>query len=147
MKKQFATLVFSSALLLSGCASLCEPCGDDCAFPEDTVVIQTPATFAFDSAQLTTADKDKLNAVAERLQSNPDEKITVQGYTDNIGTPAYNLKLSQRRADSVAAYLADKGIACDRITTKGYGIEDPVATNQTKEGRALNRRAEIVFHE
>jgi OOP family OmpA-OmpF porin len=69
--------------------------------------------------------------------------MTVAGFTDNVGAPDVNLQLSQRRADSVRAFLVGKGIAADRLTAKGNGEEDPVADNSTVEGRAENRRVSV----
>ncbi len=69
--------------------------------------------------------------------------IEVGGYTDNVGTDADNLKLSQARAESVRNYLVKKGIAGDRVQAKGYGSADPVASNDTPDGKQQNRRTEI----
>jgi OOP family OmpA-OmpF porin len=71
----------------------------------------------------------------------------VQGFTDSIGTEEYNLGLSQRRADAVRNYLVEKGVDPKIITAKGYGESNPVASNDTKEGRALNRRVEFAATE
>ncbi len=70
--------------------------------------------------------------------------MTIAGHTDAIGSNEYNLDLSQDRADSVADYLMSQGVAGDRMRTVGYGEERPVATNETDEGRAMNRRVEIM---
>jgi outer membrane protein OmpA-like peptidoglycan-associated protein len=69
----------------------------------------------------------------------------VEGYTDSSGSTDANLALSQRRADAVQSALISNGITPQRITTKGYGVEDPVASNDTKSGRQQNRRVEIVI--
>ena len=69
--------------------------------------------------------------------------VEIQGHTDNIGTKEYNMDLSQRRANAVAKYLEDKGIARDRLAATGFGFEKPVALNSTDYGRSLNRRVEI----
>jgi len=69
--------------------------------------------------------------------------IEVAGYTDNVGNDADNLKLSQARAESVRSYLVKKGIGADRIQAKGYGSADPVASNDTPQGKQQNRRTEI----
>jgi OOP family OmpA-OmpF porin len=71
------------------------------------------------------------------------EVIIAVGHTDSIGTAAYNLKLSLRRANAVKAYLVSKGIEANRIYTEGKGKSQPIADNRTKEGRAKNRRVEI----
>jgi OOP family OmpA-OmpF porin len=96
--------------------------------------------FAFDSADLTDAGKATLDEVAERLTQLKFVEGTVTGYTDNVGDPAYNQKLSERRAQTVADYLQQKGIASGRLAAAGKGEEDPVADNATAEGRAQNRR-------
>ncbi|NDU86096.1 MAG: OmpA family protein, partial [Ferrovum sp.] len=73
------------------------------------------------------------------------KKVKIAGYTDSIGSAKYNLKLSEKRADAVKSYLVSKGIPASRIHTEGHGLNDPVASNKTREGRAQNRRAEIWF--
>jgi OOP family OmpA-OmpF porin len=77
------------------------------------------------------------------LSENPDVTVEIQGYTDNTGNKATNQKLSQARADAVRTWLIDKGIAADRLTAKGFGSDNPIAPNSTKEGRAQNRRIEF----
>jgi OOP family OmpA-OmpF porin len=84
-----------------------------------------------------------LDEVVTVLESNPEMKLEVQGYTDNRGSAAFNKSLSEKRARAVMDYIVSKGIAAERISAKGYGIESPVATNDTAEGRALNRRVEL----
>ena len=80
---------------------------------------------------------------AKVLRNNPDLNVEIQGHTDNTGTAEYNLWLSQKRAESAMNYLVDKGIDPGRLTAKGYGIKQPVASNDTPEGRAKNRRVEF----
>lgn len=84
-----------------------------------------------------------LDEVTDYLKANPNVKMEVQGYCDNKGTYKYNMKLSDERANAVRKYLVDKGIAGDRLTAKGYSFDNPIASNATEEGRALNRR--VVF--
>jgi OOP family OmpA-OmpF porin len=69
--------------------------------------------------------------------------ITISGHTDSVGSEAYNMKLGQRRADTVKDYLVSKGVPASKITTKSFGESQPVASNKTAEGRAKNRRAEV----
>lgn len=85
-----------------------------------------------------------LDSAAAALKAAADLKIEVGGHTDNVGTPEANLKLSQDRAQSVMAALVKRGIAATRLTAKGYGQTSPVADNRTDEGRAKNRRVELV---
>jgi outer membrane protein OmpA-like peptidoglycan-associated protein len=86
--------------------------------------------------------KALLDKAADFLVKHP-QKIDVQGHTDSTGTAAWNATLSQRRAESVMKYLATKGVDAKSMTAKGFGPSVPVATNDTKEGRAKNRRAEL----
>lgn len=88
--------------------------------------------------------KETLDQAAEMLKLAPQIKVEVGGHTDNVGTPESNQTLSQTRAQSVATALAERGIAADRLTAKGYGQSAPVADNRTEEGRAKNRRVELV---
>jgi outer membrane protein OmpA-like peptidoglycan-associated protein len=87
----------------------------------------------------------KLSEVADVLtRQDKDSKIVVQGYTDSQGSTSFNQELSQRRADAVRTYLVSHGMAADRITAQGFGPGNPVADNASPEGRADNRRVEIV---
>ena len=99
--------------------------------------------FDFDKSNIKPESYQILDEVTEYLQANSELKMEVQGHTCNIGTAAYNLKLSERRAVSVKKYLVDKRIKADRLKTKGYGLTKPVAPNDTEENRARNRRVEF----
>ena len=101
--------------------------------------------FEFNSAKLTAADKDKLNVIAARLKKDAaNAQLKVTGYTDSVGSDAYNLKLSKERAQSVVEYLIASGIPRNQFASvTGAGESSPVASNQTPEGRAQNRRTEI----
>ncbi|MBY0577007.1 MAG: OmpA family protein [Gallionellaceae bacterium] len=101
------------------------------------------ANFEFDSAKLRSQEIKKLDEVAAFAEKYKDAQLESSGHTCNIGTEAYNLKLSKRRAETVKAYLVKKGVAAQRIDTVGYGEAKPVADNKTREGRELNRRVEI----
>lgn len=85
-----------------------------------------------------------IDQVAEMLQTNPGLMLSVEGHTDSVGTPASNKVLSENRAKAVVAALAGKGIDAKRLTTAGWGQDKPIADNQTEEGRAKNRRVELV---
>lgn len=101
--------------------------------------------FVTNKSELLPSAQVKLNEVANALiKQDPNSKIVVEGYTDSQGTAPYNQELSQRRAQAVRDYLVSRGIASDRITSQGYGLTRPVADNSSAEGRANNRRVEIV---
>ncbi|MGO2242942.1 MAG: OmpA family protein [Halomonas sp.] len=108
----------------------------------DSVVLQD-VNFEFDSAELTSDARNVLNGVAERLVNNTDVRVSIEGHTDSLGPDAYNKNLSQERAESVARYLASRGVASDRMQSVGFGEEQPIASNETQEGRFQNRRVEL----
>jgi OOP family OmpA-OmpF porin len=87
-----------------------------------------------------------LDEVVAVLMKNPSLKVEVQGHTDNVGTQENNQALSQRRADAVMGYCVGKGIAKDRLSAMGYGFSKPIASNDTAEGRAKNRRVQLKPH-
>ncbi|HEU4471323.1 MAG TPA: OmpA family protein, partial [Flavisolibacter sp.] len=99
----------------------------------------------FDVNQFTLRPESQveLDKLVQLLRDNPTVKVQLEGHTDNVGSAADNLKLSENRAKSVVAYLASKGIAADRLLAKGFGATKPVADNKTEEGRAQNRRTEL----
>ena len=100
--------------------------------------------FELNESTLRKRAKARLNQVAEVLLADRDRELTVEGHTDSQGKEDYNEKLSQKRAESVRDYLVSQGIAEDRIKAIGKGERDPVAENDTAEGRAMNRRVEII---
>lgn len=100
--------------------------------------------FEFDKDKIRPESFKILDAVADVLKQNPRIKIEIQGHTDNKGSPQYNKVLSDKRAKSVRKYLEKKGIASDRLTANGYGLERPLVSNDTDQGRALNRRVQFV---
>jgi OmpA-OmpF porin, OOP family len=99
--------------------------------------------FAFDSAVIAAADEAILDVAVEQLQSNPDVRVRITGHTDSTGPDGYNQNLSERRARSVLDYLVRKGIARGRLEAAGQGESQPVASNDTRDGRAQNRRVEL----
>ena len=101
--------------------------------------------FGFDQSVLTSNAQVNLDKLTNVLQKYPDTNIEIIGHTDNKGSDAYNNDLSQRRSNSVSSYLKDHGINNSRLLTKGMGESDPVASNDTDEGRAQNRRVEFVI--
>jgi len=99
--------------------------------------------FRFDSAELTPEARATLDEQAALLEQESDVRVKIEGHTDSIGPEAYNQGLSERRAKAVEEYLASKGISADRLEIMGYGPSSPIAPNDTKEGRAMNRRVEL----
>jgi len=103
--------------------------------------------FDVDKASLKPASEKPLQEIVKLLRDYPDLKLELQGHTDNQGSADYNRDLSQRRAESVKAYLIAYGTDTSRLEAKGYGLSQPVASNDTEEGRAKNRRVELVRKE
>jgi len=111
------------------------------------VSVSSEASFDFDRAELKPEFKPTLDRVAEVLRDDPNLRITIIGFTDSIGSEAYNLRLSQRRADATAAYLTSRGVSPSQIVTDGLGESEPRASNDTAAGRAQNRRVEIYLRQ
>ncbi|WP_280545962.1 MULTISPECIES: OmpA family protein [unclassified Halomonas] len=109
---------------------------------EEDLVLRD-VNFEFDSAILTMGAEQILEDVAGKLRANQNVRVRIEGHTDSMGSEAYNQQLSQRRADSVADYLASQGVRPNRMQTTGYGESQPVASNDTDAGRAENRRVEL----
>ncbi|HQI82920.1 MAG TPA: OmpA family protein, partial [Deltaproteobacteria bacterium] len=99
--------------------------------------------FAFNKADLMAESLPVLDQVVEYLLANPGVNMEIQGHTDNVGTPGYNLRLSERRAASVQQYLTGRGVPAERLRTKGFGLTRPIAPGNTDEDRARNRRVEF----
>ncbi|MBY5920668.1 OmpA family protein [Ferrimonas balearica] len=99
--------------------------------------------FAFDSA--TPLDEPPLTAVVDRLVRYPDARVIVKGYADATGPDAYNMKLSERRAEAIKAELVRQGVNPDQITVEGFGEQNPVLDNETAEHRAQNRRVHLYL--
>jgi len=114
------------------------------ALDKEGRIILYDILFDYDKATLQQSSSKQLQHVVTLLLENPDLKMEVQGHTDNKGGDDYNLELSQRRADTVVAYLQLFGIDDDRLRAKGYGETQPVASNDNEDGRAKNRRVELV---
>jgi outer membrane protein OmpA-like peptidoglycan-associated protein len=101
--------------------------------------------FGFDRSDLSAGASTNLNKLVEVLNAYPDTDIEIQGHTDSKGADDYNMKLSERRASSVANYLRGKGVASGRVRIKGYGETAPVASNDTEDGRAQNGRVNFLI--
>jgi len=112
--------------------------------PVKEKIVLRGVNFDFDKATIRPDAKVILDEAAAILKRNPDVMINVDGYTDGIGTKEYNQKLSERRAASVADYLGKAGVDRSHLTPRGFGLTNPVDTNKTKEGRAKNRRVELL---
>jgi len=140
-------LFYSSAYALSGAA------------PDSTYVknialepIKLASSFVFtqvlfdnNSFALLPASLPELNKLVQILEENPSMHIQISGYTDNVGKASDNLILSTNRAKSIVNYLSGKGIATERLSYKGFGSDNPIATNETAAGRALNRRTSFTI--
>jgi peptidoglycan-binding protein ArfA len=107
-------------------------------------VTRGPVTFANDGFSLTPADDQILTEVAAKLKACPNAHTTINGYTDTTGTEGINIPLSSQRANTVADFLVAHGVARDHLVVRGLGSIDPIASNDTPDGRAKNRRVEIV---
>lgn len=108
----------------------------------ETVVLRG-VNFQFDEADLTPPARESLDELAARLQSHQDVSVLVEGHTDAFGSDQYNLELGRKRAEAVRAYLVGKGLSAGQIEVVSHGESQPAASNETEEGRALNRRTEV----
>ncbi|HEX3854973.1 MAG TPA: OmpA family protein [Polyangiaceae bacterium] len=110
------------------------------------ITLSGQVLFVTGKSELLPAAQDQLDQVAKALKDQGDIKpMVVEGYTDSVGSDSTNLTLSKNRADAVRSYLVSKGIPADKITSVGKGKANPVASNDTPDGRANNRRVEIVI--
>ncbi len=100
--------------------------------------------FGFDKSSLTPEIRAKLDGISVFMHNNSNVLVEIQGHTDSVGTEAYNHALGQRRADEVFEYLTSKGINPNRLKTVSFGETSPVASNATAEGRAQNRRVDLI---
>lgn len=112
---------------------------------EGSMMVLNNVFFEFDSYLLKTESYPELDRLKDFLEKNPDIRILISGHTDNIGTREYNLELSAKRAESVYLYLTSVGISANRLSYTGYGPDKPVASNDSEEGRAGNRRTEVTI--
>jgi OmpA-OmpF porin, OOP family len=152
-------LSMASALVLLGCATpgkigevskfdIATASTDDIAKAlekDGKVVIGGGILFETDSAKLAPSAADLVRRISDVMKKNPNLKISVVGYTDSTGDYNYNIQLSERRAKAFVDALVKDGVAANRLTGVGVGPQSPVATNDTAEGRAQNRRVELVL--
>jgi outer membrane protein OmpA-like peptidoglycan-associated protein len=117
------------------------------AKPTDRGLVVTLGDVLFDTgkAGLKAGATSNLNKLAAFLNQYPDRTVVIEGYTDSVGSEDYNQGLSERRADSVKAYLASQGIGATRLSALGRGESDPVAGNESAAGRQQNRRVEVII--
>lgn len=109
------------------------------------VLGENAVRFETNKSTLTPTAKANLDKLVSVFQSYADTDIMIYGYTDSTGSVAYNQTLSEQRAASVKTYLASKGLVAERFKTVGMGVNDPIATNETPEGRSQNRRVEFAI--
>jgi len=110
----------------------------------DAKIVTHGINFDIDKATIKPESMGTLNMIVKVLQDNPGLKFEVDGHTDNTGTPAHNLVLSQQRADAVKSQLIVMGVDASLLTSKGFGDTKPIADNMTLDGKANNRRVEFV---
>ena len=110
-------------------------------------IVLRGVNFDFDKYNIRPDAMPILDEAARTLKEYGDVSISVDGYTDSIGTDAYNQRLSERRAKAVTDYLERQGVAGSRMTVRGFGKSNPVASNDTPEGRAQNRRVELIVNQ
>ncbi len=139
-------LFYSDNFEMKGEHAITEPFSKDIPLKpikEGEKIVLRNVFYELDSYELKKESRVELNKLYDLLTNNPEMDIEISGHTDSIGTNEYNITLSENRAKSVYKYLINKGIDENRLTYKGYGETEPVAPNDTPEGRALNRRTEI----
>jgi len=109
----------------------------------DSAIVLNNVHFEFNTTQFTIGSYEDLDRLLRFLQLNADIRIKINGYTDDIGSKKYNLRLSLKRSEAVKQYLVEKGISGERIECEGYGYDNPLRQNDTEENRQLNRRVEF----
>lgn len=113
----------------------------------DTIRLEAPSNITFDTnrSEVKAEFRPVLDRLASSIAQYPGTVIQVEGHTDSVGTASYNQTLSESRAKSVRSYLIQRGVAANRIDAVGYGLTRPIADNSTAEGRAKNRRVEVLI--
>jgi OOP family OmpA-OmpF porin len=116
--------------------------------PEEKIELREKVQFKTDSAVLLPASYPTLDEAVKVMKDHPEiKKVRIEGHTDSTSTPDHNQKLSDDRAASVKEYFIKKGVEAERLSSKGYGQDKPIADNNTEEGRSQNRRVEIHITE
>lgn len=110
------------------------------------ITFESGLLFKTNSAELESTTKTNLTELAGTLNKYDDTNVLIEGHTDNTGEDSYNQGLSERRADAVQTFLVSQGVDASRLTTQGYGERQPVAVNDTDQGRAANRRVEVAIY-
>jgi len=113
----------------------------------DTIRLQAPSNITFDTnrAEVKSEFRPVLDQLAQSIQQYPNTIVRIEGHTDSTGSSSYNQTLSENRAQSVGSYLSQRGVGSDRLQPVGFGQTRPIASNDTTEGRAQNRRVEILL--
>ncbi|WP_321790791.1 OmpA family protein [Burkholderia pyrrocinia] len=142
-KSDPATLVFQCGAAPAEAAPAEAASAEPAAAAVERVNLSGDALFATDHATLAPTARESLDRLLSERADRTYSQVTVTGFTDSVGSDDYNLALSKRRAESVAAYLKAHGLKTGTLTVTGRGKADPVASNATPEGRASNRRVEI----
>lgn len=157
LRSAFSILVASSFLALSGCASKPEVVATPVAAPKAVIAIdQTPrgvqiplpntVLFQFGKADLNEgAAAPYLDKIAALLKSKSTKPVAIEGHTDNVGTLPSNQAISEARAKVVQAALLSRGVPAERLKAEGFAFQRPVVSNSNEEGRAMNRRVEIII--
>jgi peptidoglycan-associated lipoprotein len=140
-------LALSCSVGLSACCTFMGPDDEPAKYSEQNKEMNAIYHFAFDKADLSDQDKPTLDEFAAYLAKNTNVKAHVDGFTDHQGSQQYNLALGLRRAEAVAQYLQEKGIAADRIEVESYGPEKMLDESRTLAANAKNRRAVIYVTE
>lgn len=109
------------------------------------VTFESGLLFPFNSTDLLPAGRDNLRNLAESLRANPETEVLIVGHTDNVGSDAYNQRLSEQRSTAAADILASNGVPRDRIRTAGRGESEPIAGNEAETDRQRNRRVEVAI--
>ncbi|MGH8347579.1 MAG: OmpA family protein [Pseudomonas sp.] len=113
------------------------------AAQSEVITLSDDVLFAFNQSELTPTAKSRLDALMSKFEDADVVSIKVVGHTDSVGSDAYNQALSERRARSVAEYLLSQGVVPNKVTSEGKGESQPIADNETEEGRAKNRRVDL----